>query len=132
MPPLSLGEDNISPVEHQDTGQPIWLSEECVLRLEELQQTRKGSVADVIEEAIEAYARFRSTGDMAVYQRLTPRLRQVLRMIAEGNSTKEIAYKLDISLKTAEFHRAHLMKRLDIQGIAGVVRFAIRVGAVLP
>jgi DNA-binding NarL/FixJ family response regulator len=127
-----LEKTNISP-EHPHTGQPIWLAGECVLRLEELRQrTRKGSVADVVEEAIEAYARLRSTADMTAYERLTPRLRQVLRMIAEGSSTREMAVKLHISLKTVEFHRAQLMKRLGIAGVAGLVRFAIRVGEILP
>jgi DNA-binding NarL/FixJ family response regulator len=127
-----LEKTNIGP-EHPHTGQPIWLSEECVLRLEELrQQTRKDSVADVVEEAIEVYSRLRSAGDMAAHERLTPRLRQVLRMIAEGNSTREMAVKLHISLKTVEFHRAQLMKRLGIAGIAGLVRFAIRAGEILP
>jgi DNA-binding NarL/FixJ family response regulator len=59
---------------------------------------------------------------------LTPRQREVLQLIAEGQSTKEIARRLDISIKTVETHRTQLMKQLDIHEIAGLVRFAIRTG----
>jgi DNA-binding NarL/FixJ family response regulator len=63
---------------------------------------------------------------------LTPRQREVLQLVAEGNSSKQIAKKLNISLKTAEVHRADLMKALDIRDVAGLVRYAIRVGLVSP
>ena len=61
---------------------------------------------------------------------LTPRQREVLQLIAEGRTTKEIAQTLGLSVKTAETHRAQLMNRLDIHDIAGLVRFAIRAGLV--
>lgn len=63
---------------------------------------------------------------------LTPRQREVLQLIAEGRTMKEIAQALQISVKTAESHRAQLMERLDIHDITGLVRFAIRVGLVTP
>lgn len=61
---------------------------------------------------------------------LTPRQRQVLKLIAEGYSTREIASELEISLKTAESHRTQLMERLNIHEVASLVRYAIRVGLV--
>ncbi len=61
---------------------------------------------------------------------LTPRQREILQLIAEGRSTKEAAYRLDVSAKTIEFHRTELMKRLDIHDTAGLVRFAIRHGLI--
>ncbi len=61
---------------------------------------------------------------------LTPRQREVLQLIAEGHTTKQIARKLEISVKTAETHRTQLMDRLDIHDIAGLVRYAIRKGLV--
>jgi|SRR5215216_941953 len=61
---------------------------------------------------------------------LSPRQREVLRLIAEGGSTKQIAHELGISAKTVETHRAKLMVRLDIHDVAGLVRFAIAVGLV--
>lgn len=64
--------------------------------------------------------------------RLTDRQREILQLIAEGNSTKQIAQKLGVSVKTVETHRAQLMSRLDIHDIAGLVRYAMRVGLIFP
>ena len=61
---------------------------------------------------------------------LTARQLEVLRMIAEGHTTKEIARRLEISVKTVETHRAQIMHRLDIHDIAGLVRYALRIGLV--
>ena len=61
---------------------------------------------------------------------LTARQREVLQLIAEGRSTKEIAKKLIVSIKTVETHRSELMRRLDIHDVAGLVRYAIRRGLV--
>jgi DNA-binding NarL/FixJ family response regulator len=67
---------------------------------------------------------------LTMLDRLTPRQREILQLIAEGYTTQEIAQKLSISVKTAETHRTQLMDRLDIHDIAGLVRYAIRVGLV--
>jgi DNA-binding NarL/FixJ family response regulator len=61
---------------------------------------------------------------------LTPRQREILQMIAEGKSTKQIALLLNVSVKTVESHRAQLMKRLGVQDIASLVRHALRMGLV--
>jgi DNA-binding NarL/FixJ family response regulator len=61
---------------------------------------------------------------------LTQRQREILQLIAEGRSTKEIAGILDVSVKTVETHRARLMERLGIYDVAGLVRFAIKAGLV--
>jgi DNA-binding NarL/FixJ family response regulator len=61
---------------------------------------------------------------------LTPRQREILRLIAGGKTTKEIARALNISVKTVETHRMQLMERLDIHDIAGLVRYALRIGLV--
>lgn len=63
---------------------------------------------------------------------LTARQREVLQLIAEGRTMKEIAQILHISVKTAEAHRTQLMERLDIHDVTGLVRFAIRAGLVTP
>jgi len=68
-----------------------------------------------------------ATGPLDV---LAPRQREILRLIAEGHSTKQMAAQLDVSIKTVETHRALLMDRLGIHDIAGLVRFAVRVGLV--
>ena len=61
---------------------------------------------------------------------LTGRQREILQLIAEGASTKDIAQKLDLSVRTVETHRAQIMDRLEIRDIAGLVRYAIRTGLV--
>ena len=59
---------------------------------------------------------------------LSPRQREVLSLVAQGLSTKEIARQLGISGKTVETHRTQLMARLDIHEVAGLVRYAIKAG----
>jgi len=63
---------------------------------------------------------------------LTPRQREVLKRIAEGRSTKEIAFDLGLSVKTVETHRAQIMERVGIRDVAGLVRYAMRTGLVPP
>ncbi len=62
--------------------------------------------------------------------RLTPRQREILHLIARGYATREIATQLHVSVKTVESHRAQLMQRLNIHDVAGLTRYAIRTGLV--
>jgi DNA-binding NarL/FixJ family response regulator len=71
-----------------------------------------------------------SSGSAAAGPSLTPRQREILRMIAEGKSTKEIAFDLGLSAKTVETHRAQIMERLRMRDVASLVRYAIRIGLV--
>lgn len=73
----------------------------------------------------------RLRSDEPVENPLTPRQREVLQLIAEGQSTKDIARRLDLSVKTVETHRSQLMKQLDIHEVTGLVRYAMRTGLVL-
>lgn len=108
----------------------------------------KESGADELEIAIRAVARGEtylspvvSTHVIADYLRriaggpaapcaLTPRQREILRLVAEGVTTKGIAHQLGISAKTVEAHRSQLMDRLDIHDVPGLVRYAILIGLV--
>ena len=63
---------------------------------------------------------------MKSLESLTPRQREVLQLIAEGQNTKQIALSLNISAKTVETHRAQLMDRLQIYNIVGLVLYAMR------
>jgi DNA-binding NarL/FixJ family response regulator len=63
---------------------------------------------------------------------LTEREREVLQLVAEGKTSKEIAEKLGITWRTAESHRSHIMEKLAIHDIASLVRYAIRNGLVQP
>jgi DNA-binding NarL/FixJ family response regulator len=65
-------------------------------------------------------------------EELTLRQREIVQLIAEGKSTKEIAFFLKLSIKTVEAHWAQLMGRLGIHDVAGLVRYAMRVGLVPP
>ena len=79
--------------------------------------------------ANDAVARKGGEGDPQ--HRLTARQREILQMIAEGMTSREIAERLNIHIKTVESHRMHLMKRLAIHDVAGLVRYAIRHRVVL-
>jgi Response regulator containing a CheY-like receiver domain and an HTH DNA-binding domain len=63
---------------------------------------------------------------------LTPRQREILQLVAEGKSTKEIAFALEISVKTVETHRAQIMERLDIHDVPSLVKYAMRTGLIPP
>jgi DNA-binding NarL/FixJ family response regulator len=58
--------------------------------------------------------------------RLTPRQREIVQLLAEGKSSKEVAVALGLSVKTAETHRANIMKRLDCHSVSELVRYAVR------
>jgi DNA-binding NarL/FixJ family response regulator len=58
--------------------------------------------------------------------RLTPRQREIVQLLAEGKSSKEVAVELNLSVKTAETHRANIMRKLDCHSVSEVVRYAIR------
>jgi DNA-binding NarL/FixJ family response regulator len=70
------------------------------------------------------------TKDSLPQRPLSDRERQVLQLVAEGKTTKEIASLLGISVNTAESHRTNLMEKLDIHDTAGLVRYALRNGVI--
>jgi DNA-binding NarL/FixJ family response regulator len=86
----------------------------------------------VSRHVVDDYLRWLNDKEETAAEMLTPRQREVLQLIAEGCSTKEIAQKLDLGIKTIETHRMQLMERLAIHDIAGLVRYAIRHGFVSP
>jgi DNA-binding NarL/FixJ family response regulator len=97
--------------------------------LQALRQVSRGQVylsPGVAQAVVESY---QSHGGKSGTQ-LTVRERQVLQLIAEGKSTKDIAAVLGISVKTAESHRTRLMQKLDIHETASLVRYAVRNGIV--
>jgi DNA-binding NarL/FixJ family response regulator len=83
----------------------------------------------VSHHVVEAYVE--RVGDrLSPVDRLTPRQREILQLVAEGHTTRQIAHLLGLTAKTVETHRAQLMERLDIHDIAGLVRFAVQSGIV--
>ena len=108
----------------------------------------KGSAVAELEVAIRAVVRGDSYLSPAVSKRvvddyvsrtsgaadplaaLTPRQREILQLVAEGHTSKEIAQRLGLSYRTVETHRNQLMKRLGISDLTGLVRLAVRVGLI--
>lgn len=79
----------------------------------------------VIDEYLDNNSRARSP-----LERLTSRQREILQLVAEGHTTRQIADMLSVSVKTVETHRAQLMDRLEIRDVPGLVRYAIRTGLI--
>jgi DNA-binding NarL/FixJ family response regulator len=98
-----------------------------------IQQVARGEtfLSPAVSRQVSDYIR-RGAQEETPGERLTPRQREVLQLIAEGKTTKGIAQVLSISVKTVETHRSQLMEELGIHDIAGLVRYAIRVGLVVP
>jgi DNA-binding NarL/FixJ family response regulator len=109
----------------------------------------KGSAVAELEIAIRAVARGETylspavskrvvddyvsrTGSTAAIDALTPRQREILQLVAEGHTSKEIGQRLGVSYRTVEVHRAQLMERLNVHDVAGLVRFAVSVGVIPP
>ena len=87
-------------------------------------------LSSAVSEHVVAACLGRVDKETTSLERLTPRQREVLQLVAEGHTTKEIARKLEIGVKTAEAYRGDLMKALDIHDVASLTRYAIRVGIV--
>jgi DNA-binding NarL/FixJ family response regulator len=88
-------------------------------------------LSPALSAAIADYVR-RTSAPTPPTVELSPRRTEVLRRIAAGRTTKQIALELKLSVKTIESHRAALMRQLDIHDVAGLVRYAIRAGLVGP
>lgn len=99
-------------------------SEDLVQAIREAARGRTYLSPEVSQTVVQAY---QDKADLRP-EPLSPRERQVLQLIAEGKSTKEVASVLGISVKTAETHRTRIMEKLDIHETAGLVRYAIRRG----
>jgi two-component system, NarL family, response regulator NreC len=99
--------------------------------LQAIREVCRGStyISPVISEmVVEAYRTKSDAGD----EPLSLREREVLQLIAEGKTNKEIAQILDLSFKTVDSHRSHLMEKLNVRGTAGLVRYAVRRGLIRP
>lgn len=119
----------VQTIRKPDGGRTVSLPEESLLRLGAMREVNgQEAIADVAEIP----ARSRDMQDIEAFEKLTPRLKEMLRLIAEGLSTKQIAGRLSISKKTVEFHRGRLTRQLGIRAIALLARYAVRVGATSP
>lgn len=81
---------------------------------------------------LDDYLRLVRGGEPPLAAPLTVRQREILQLIAEGRSTREIADRLSISVKTVETHRGQIMQRLKVRDVASLTRYAIRLGLITP
>lgn len=104
-------------------------SAELRMAIEHVMSGRKYLSPSIVQRAAFEFGRDRYDRQTTPAE-LTPRQREVLTLIADGHSTKDIALTLNISAKTVESHRTQLMDRLNIHDIASLVRYAIKMGLV--
>jgi len=99
---------------------------DLVTAVEALSNRRSFFTSRATEMALDA-TRKRSASDGADYKgRLTPREREIVQLLAEGKSSKEVAVALNISIKTAETHRTNIMRKLEIHSVSELVRYAVK------
>jgi DNA-binding NarL/FixJ family response regulator len=109
------------------------VGENMVAAVESISKGRRFFTSRVAETVVEAYLSKRLDGekdDPASQFILTTREREVVQLLAEGKSNKEVADRLGISARTAEGHRSEIMRKLKLGSLADLVRFAIRNGIV--
>lgn len=103
---------------------------DLVAAVEALQQRRTYFTPKVAQMMLDGYLRPHTESDPANQCVLTPREREVIQLVAEGKTTKEIATTLSLSVKTAETHRTNLMRKLDLHSVADLTLYAVRNGIV--
>ena len=103
-----------------DAGQNL------LLAVEALQRRATFFTARAATMMLDGYLHRNIDPDNSVKGRLTAREREVVQLLAEGNSSKEAAVLLNLSVKTIETHRTNVMHKLDIHSVAGLVRYAVR------
>jgi len=107
-----------------DTGRDL------LAAVEALQHRRTFFTSKVAQMMLEGYLRPHHENETSSACVLTPREREVIQLVAEGKSTKEVATALSLSVKTAETHRTNLMRKLDLHSIADLTLYAVRNGIV--
>jgi DNA-binding NarL/FixJ family response regulator len=103
---------------------------DLVTAVEALQHRGTYFTSKVAQMMLDGFLRPHAESDASGQQVLTPREREVIQLVAEGKSTKEVATALKLSVKTAETHRTNLMRKLDLHSVAEVTLYAVRNGIV--
>jgi DNA-binding NarL/FixJ family response regulator len=104
---------------------------ELPLALESVMRGETYLTPKVSHHVVQGFLR-ESDPQAGLLDELTGRQREILQLIAEGHSMKEVAHRLNLSVKTVETHRTRMMDRLGIHDVAGLVRLAVRAGLVPP
>jgi len=130
---LSMHSDSLFVTEMLKSGVSGYLLKDCAF--EELARAIRAVVAgkaylspSISGIVVDDYVHRLSKADFSSSEPLTDREREVLQLIAEGESTKQIALKLHVSVKTVETHRRQIMNKLDIHTVAELTKYAIRKG----
>lgn len=103
-------------------------SEELVTAIRTVLSHRIYLSPDIAGVVVEDYVRKTATTEATAFNRLSPREREVLQLLAEGKSTRQIATDLHVSVKTIEVHRKQIMDKLGLQSLAELIKYAIREG----
>jgi DNA-binding NarL/FixJ family response regulator len=101
-------------------------STELMLAIEALANNQPFFTSGAAEVLIDGFFRVPSSPQTPLYKSLTARQREVLQLLAEGNSSKEIAVTLGISVKTAETHRGNILRKLGMHSVSQLVRYAVK------
>jgi DNA-binding NarL/FixJ family response regulator len=101
---------------------------DLVSAVEALANHRTFFTARAAEMLLNGFANQNSVADPEAHlrNRLTPREREIVQLLAEGKSSKEVAVALGISVKTAETHRANIMRKLEMHSVSEIVRYAVK------
>jgi DNA-binding NarL/FixJ family response regulator len=103
---------------------------DLVAAVEALQHNRTFFTTKVAQLVLEGYLRPDPDSERPLRSVLTPREREVIQLLAEGKTTKEVATTLNLSVKTAETHRTNLMRKLDLHSVVDLTLYAVRNGIV--
>jgi DNA-binding NarL/FixJ family response regulator len=99
---------------------------DLVSAIQALQRRTTFFTSSVAEMVLNGFLDGRGDARRISKERLTPREREVVQLLAEGKSSKEVAVVLNLSVKTAETHRTNVMRKLDLHSVADLVRYAVR------
>ena len=130
---LSMHSDKRFVSEMLKAGASAYLLKDCAFEelITAIRTIMKGKIylsPGIAGVVIEDYIRKGAKTDSTVFSLLSDREREVLQLMAEGRTTKEVAAHLNVSIKTVETHRANIMTKLDIHSIAELTKYAIREG----
>ncbi len=130
---LSIHADTRYVLEMLKAGASGYLLKQCAFEelsraIREVMANRAYLGPDVTHSLLKDYVQYFSRDEASAYTTLSPREREVLQLLAEGRSTREVAERLNLSVKTVETHRQNLMRKLGFQSTAQLVKYAIREG----
>ena len=130
---LSMHEDGRFAAEMLKAGASGFLLKDCAFEelVDAINTVKANGIylsSKIKERMLEDYVDFLSKDNPSLFSVLSAREQEVLKCLAEGKSTKEIASQLGVSTKTIEAHRQHIMEKLNINNTAELVKYAIRAG----